>query len=543
MRASVSSASRRATTGARALAAALAALLLVAPPARSQAAGKDSSGRAVRPRTMYEDLQMFSGVLNQIRVNHPDSVDTHELIMAAIRGMVQAQDPHSWVVTAVRFNAEKEKAFRAGKLYPVPVNFESEGGSFVVIGTAPGSQASRADILPGDELIAVDNQPVSAESSDELDIALAGPKHSTVKLVLERRRSNGTLVQLVREVKRERVEESTAVPAVFMLDAQTGYIRITSFANMKVADDLHAALGKLEKQGMKRLLLDIRNNGGGSVDEAARIAGEFLPEGSIVYMTQTRKKSGMKDTARVDRSFFSRERRYPIVLMVNRGSASASELLAGALQDHDRALIVGRTSFGKSLVMSAFFLPDGSYYEMVFGLLKTPCGRIIQRQYRGMRTREYYRLAGKERDVSGRPSCKTDGGRVVYGGGGIYPDVVFPEPEPAPIWAAKLYEESVPLKWIGGHLSASGASYTSADALAANPIVPQAVVDDFRKFATEQGVAIPSGEDADRRLQRIIIREVAQAKWGDAGLYRIQAVLDPEVRLGVAAFDKAAALK
>lgn len=521
----------------------LAALTLGATPVWSQSAGNDSSGRAVRARTMYEDLQMFSGVLNQIRVNHPDSVDTHELIMAAIRGMVQAQDPHSWVVTSVRFNPEKEKAYRAGKLYPVPVDFATEGGSFVVVGTSPGSQASRADILPGDELIAVDNLPVTAESPFELSVAMAGQKNSTVKLVLERRRSDGTLVQVVREVKRERVEESTAVPAAFMLDPQTGYIRITTFSNMKVADDLHDALGRLEKQGMKRLLLDIRGNGGGSVDEAAQIAGEFLPSGSIVYMTQTRKKTEMKDTVRVRRSFFSREKRYPIVLMVNRASASASELLAGALQDHDRALVVGHTSFGKSLVMSAFYLPDGSYYEMVFGLLKTPCGRIIQRQYRGMRTREYFRLAGKDRDVSGRPSCKTAGGRVVYGGGGIYPDVVFPEPEPTPVWVAKLYEESVPLKWIGGHLSASGAAYTSAEALAANPTVPPAVLSDFRKFATEQGVAIPTGDEADRRLTRIIVREVAQAKWGDAGLYRIQAVLDPEVRLGVAAFEKAAALK
>ena len=521
-------------------AAAFAALLLA--PALLGAQGADSTKRAVKPRTMYEDLQMFSGVLNQIRVNHPDSVDTHALIMAAIRGMVQAQDPHSWVVQAVRFNPEKEKLYREGRLYPVPINFEEMGGAFVVVSVEPGTAAARMDILPGDELVEIDGQPITAESSFELDVQLSGEKRSTARLTLERRRTDGTLATLVREVKRERTDEATAVPVAFMLDAQTGYARITTFANSKVADDLHDALGRLEKQGMKRLVLDIRDNGGGSVDQAAAVAGEFLPKGAIVYMSQTKKKSDLPDTARVERSFFSHEKRYPMVLLVNKGSASASELLAGALQDHDRALIVGHTSFGKSLVMSAFYLPDGSYYEMVFGLMKTPCGRIIQRQYRGMRIRDYYRLAGKDRDVAGRPSCRTDGGRTVYGGGGIYPDVVLDPPEPTPVWLARVYEESLPLKWIAGHLSANPAAYPSLDALAANPTLPAATLADFRKFATSQSVTIPEGADADRRLTTALIEQIAFAKWNTAGVYRIEAVTDPEVKAGAAAFDKAAAI-
>ena len=149
-------------------AAAFAALLLA--PALLGAQGADSTKRAVKPRTMYEDLQMFSGVLNQIRVNHPDSVDTHALIMAAIRGMVQAQDPHSWVVQAVRFNPEKEKLYREGRLYPVPINFEEMGGAFVVVSVEPGTAAARMDILPGDELVEIDGQPITAESSFELDV-------------------------------------------------------------------------------------------------------------------------------------------------------------------------------------------------------------------------------------------------------------------------------------------------------------------------------------------------------------------------------------
>jgi carboxyl-terminal processing protease len=513
---------------------------LVALPATAGAQTASEPQRAVRARTLYEDLQMFSGVLNQIRVNHPDSVDAHALVMAAIRGMIEAQDPHSYVVQAVRFDPEREKLFRENKLHPVPVNFEDYGGAFVVVSVEPGTAAARLDILPGDELVEVDGKPLTAESAFELEVQLAGPKNSTASLVFERRRSDGTYVTLTRAVKRERPEESTAVPAAFMLDAQTGYVRITTFASARVADDLHDALGRLEKQGMTRLVLDVRGNGGGSVDEAASVAGEFLPKGAVVYMSQTKKKSDLPDTARVSRSFFSREKRYPIVLLINQGSASASELLAGALQDHDRALIVGRTSFGKSLVMTPFYLPDGSYYNMVIGLLKTPCGRVVQRQYRGRRLRDYYRLAGKERDVAGRPSCRTSGGRTVYGGGGIYPDVVLDARQPTPVWLARVYEEALPLKWIGGHLSANAGAYSSLDALASNPTLPPAVLADFRQFAASQQVTVPEGADADRHLTVALLEQIAYAKWNEAGLYRIAAVLDAEVKAGVAAFGKAA---
>jgi carboxyl-terminal processing protease len=297
----------------------------------------------------------------------------------------------------------------------------------------------------------------------------------------------------------------------------------------------------LEKQGMKRLVLDVRDNGGGIVDQAAQIAGEFLPKGAIVY-TQEGRKADVADTGRVTRSFWSREKRYPVVLLVNRGSASASELLAGALQDHDRALVVGHTSFGKSLVMRGFPLPDGSYYVMVYGHVKTPCGRVIQRQYRGLTVREYRRRAGLERDVAGRPACRTDAGRVVYGGGGIYPDVVLPEPEPAPLWLARVREEAIPVEWIAGHLSASGGSYPSADALATNPTVAPATLASFRAFALEQGVDIPAGADADRFLMREIVLRVALAKFGEPGYYRVAASLDPEVAAAREAFGKAAEL-
>jgi carboxyl-terminal processing protease len=483
---------------------------------------------------------MFSQVLNQIRVNHPDSLDMHELFMAAVNGMIHAADPHSFVIPAVRLNAAKAAAFRDGKLYPVPVNFRFVEGAPVVMSVEPGSKAAQQDILIGDELVAIDAKPVDATSPMELDIGLAGAKGAPVTLSLERRRIDGSVVRLDRIVRRERVDDATAVPAAFMLDPQTGYVRITTFVNDKVADDMHDALGRLEGQGMQRVLIDLRDNGGGRVDQAAHIAGEFLPKGDIVYTAEGR-KADVTDTSRVSRSFWRSEKRYPIVLLVNNGTASASELVAGALQDHDRALIVGSPTFGKSLLMAGFPMSDGSVFELVIGHVRTPCGRIIQRQYHAISRRDYYRLAGAKLDTIGRPSCKTDQGRTVYGGGGIYPDVRLTE-DAQPLWLARVRENDLVLKWIGGYASANVGIPATLDQLAAKPALPPAAISEFRSFATQQGVALPPGEDVDSELQGVLTRALARAKFGDSGYYRIAALLDPTVRRAAQQFDRASAI-
>ena len=492
----------------------------------------------VKPRTVAEDLMMFSQIFNQLRVNHPDSLDGHKLVMAAITGMVQAADPHSYVITSYRLQPAKEKLRRDGKLVPVPVAFTYVGGAPVVVGVVPGSAAADADILPGDELVAVDGAPVAAESEMELELTLAGERRSSVALTLERRRGDGSLATLQRTVARERTDEITAVPAAMMLDGTTGYVRVTAFENEKVADDVHDALGRLEKAGMTRLVLDLRDNPGGIVSEAAKVAGEFLPKGTLLY-TQSGRKKEVTDTGRVERSFWSHEKRYPMVLLVNEGSASASELVAGALQDHDRALLVGRPTFGKSLLMQGFPLADGSVMMLVIGRVRTPCGRVVQREYHDLTTREYYRQARAQRDTAGRPSCRTDGGRVVYGGGGVVPDVRLDDREPAPVWLARLDELQLPLQWAGAHVTEQAAAYPSLDALTAAPALAPGALASFRAFAQAQGSTVPDGADADRLLERRLLLRVAATKWGAEGYYRLAARLDPEVDAARAAFAEA----
>jgi carboxyl-terminal processing protease len=502
------------------------------------AANAQVTSPPIRQSTPYEDLQMFGQVLNQLRVNHPDSVDTHTLLIAAIAGMVGAADPHSYVIPAIRLEAGKEQQLRSGALVPVPLSFAYIGGAPVVAAVAAGTAARALDILPGDELVGIEDRPVTAESAEELDIALAGAKRSEVTLQFERRRANGSLARLERRVRRERADEASAVPAAMMLDATTGYVRITTFVGERVADDLHTALERLEREGMSRLVLDLRDNGGGSVSQAARVAGEFLPKGALVYTSEGRKKE-LTDTGRVQRSFWRGERRYPIVVMTNGGTASASELVAGALQDHDRALLYGRATFGKSLLMRGFPLTDGSLIMMVVGRVRTPCGRVIQREYRSITRREYYRLALAARDTAGRPTCRTDGGRTVYGGGGIYPDVVVPEPDAPPAWYTRVQEDQLVLQWAGGY---AGAVTTSLDDHVRSPALAPAALQDFRTFAGTRGVMIPRDTSAEAELGRVLSRAVANAKWGDTGYYRTAAVLDAAVRGAVMQFGMASAL-
>jgi carboxyl-terminal processing protease len=516
----------------------LAFATVVAMPSR--VAAQDSTRSPIRKRTMAEDLQMFGQVLNQIRVNHPDSLDTHELLMAAIQGMVRAADPHSYVIPAIRLDPAKEAQLRDGKLQPIPVSFVMIGGAPVVSGVAAGTAASSQDILPGDELISADKKNIVAESAEELEISLAGPKNSAVVLEFERRRQDGSLARIVRNVKRERADDASAVPVSIMLDSATGYVRITTFMGAKVADDLHSALERLEKAGMKQLLLDLRDNGGGSVDEAARIAGEFLPSGATVY-TSVGSKKEVTDTGKVKRSFWRNEKRYPIVVMINSGTASASELVAGALQDHDRALVFGQPSFGKSLLMRGFPLADGSAIVLVVGHINTPCGRAVQRQYRSITTRDYYRLARAERDTVGRPSCKTDGGRTVYGGGGIYPDVVAPRTQQVPRWVSQVVEQELTLGWVGGFIAANAPLLTTLDQFVAKPALPSSALTDFRAYAEKQGVRIPTGAADDVELQRLLVSAVARGKWGDAGFYRAEALLDDEIKTAMSTFRQAAA--
>jgi carboxyl-terminal processing protease len=228
---------------------------------------------------------MFTGVLNQIRVNHPDSMDSHAVIIAAIRGMLGEMDPHSYVLVARPLMAEKLEEVRKGRSVPVPVSFSLRWcGSIVVAGVVPVSSAARAGMLAGDELTAIEGKSVEAESADELELILSGPKGSAVRLTVERQFSDGTRQSSTYTVKREKPEVGNRRSAAFMLAPGIGYLRITTFVAEKIADDVSVRdFRGWEREGLTRLVVDLRDNGGGDVKAAADVASLFLPTGSVVY--------------------------------------------------------------------------------------------------------------------------------------------------------------------------------------------------------------------------------------------------------------------
>ena len=393
----------------------LAALLLCAAP-----------GHAVGQASSYEELQRFSAVLNHIRTNYPDSVSYHGLVRAAIDGMIRSLDPHSWF--ASREDYEKLNALERGELAETGIVFDFADGVPTVLSYTQGSPAQKAGVLPGDRILRVDAIPVAGMTAKSIALRLAGEKGSKVMVGLERgpRLEPDTFsVQLRRAFLKGR-----SVSVARMIEARTGYIRLDDFGPTS-AEEVEKAAKELRSKKAQQLILDLRGNPGGIVSEAVALASAFLPGKTLVFTTRGRKKTVNEDyRTRGGGDLVD----LPLILLIDQGSASASEALAGSLQDHDRALIVGRRSFGKALMQTGFLVPAG-YVQLTVGHVVTPAGRFIQRRYRGFENEQYHAFAGtagSEQDTL--QVFRTDRGRIVRGGGGIAPDVTVLEGAALPGW-------------------------------------------------------------------------------------------------------------
>jgi len=379
-------------------------------------------------RSAYEELQAFSGVLNHVRTNYVDSVSYAQLVHAAIDGMLRALDPHSAFYS--RLDYQKLNAIERGELAITGLSLEEVDSAITVLAVAPKSPAAKAGVLPGDRLVTVNDTSVAGIPVRSLELRLAGAKGSKVRLRLERgpRLEPDTLAVTV---KRDFLE-SRSVSVARMADSITGFVRLEEFGR-EAGKEVHDALDRLKGRRMRRAILDLRGNPGGIVSSAVEVASEFFPRGTVIFRTVGRKRD-------VDTTYVTRRDgsfgELPLIVLIDEHSASAAEALAASLQDHDRALILGRRSFGKALMQTAFIVPpSGEILSLTIGHVLSPSGRYIQRRYRGLAAEQYYSLAGKggaEEDTL--REYHTDAGRVVRGGGGIVPDIDVPRPAPLPVW-------------------------------------------------------------------------------------------------------------
>jgi len=470
--------------------------------------GIPNAARA-QQRAAYEELQTFSGVLNHIRLNYPDSVSYTELVAAAIRGVLRSLDPHSYYVS--RLEWQRRNALERGELFTVGLAVEDVEGVPTVLTIVPRSPAAKGGVLPGDRIVAVNDTAVAGLEIQTLELRLAGERGSKVRLLLERgpRLEPDTFSVTL---KRNPFEVHS-VSIVRMVDSITGYIRLDDFMG-NATEEMHDGLGTLRDRHAKRIILDLRSNPGGVVVSAVEIASEFLRKNSVVFRTRGRKRD--TDTTYVtkrDGAF----RDIPLIVLIDERSASAAEALAASLQDHDRALLVGRRSFGKALMQSVFLLPSGDNIWLTIGHVLTPSGRFIQRRYRGIGYEQYLSFAGKsgaEEDTA--TVYKTDAGRPVRGGGGIVPDIVVPITAPLPVWwsaAADSGFDDAVSDSVAQTLPATPAA-RAAWVTAENEWRARLLPPFLTRVRARLGVAAATDSLLDRRLARILAARTAEVRWG-----------------------------
>ncbi|HEX8069359.1 MAG TPA: S41 family peptidase [Pyrinomonadaceae bacterium] len=371
--------------------------------------------------------QDFSEALSVIEDNYVDGqkLDYNNTFKSSIIGMLRTLDPHSNYYDAKEF--EEMRTDWRSEYYGIGATIGNrtlgDDTDTYILDTFEGSPATKAGLRYGDRLVAVDGMDAHGRPSSEVRDKLLGPRGSTVKVTFERAADGQKqTVSLVRDAV-----PKPSVPDAYLLKNGVGYIDMTRGFNYTTGDEFQDALDKLHKQGMTALVLDLRNNPGGLLDQAVKVASEFLPTGLPVLSQR-----GRAYAPHTYRSENANPDNIPLVVLVNRNTASASEIVAGALQDHDRALIIGETSFGKGLVQSIIPLEYGTALTLTSSKYYTPSGRLVQRDYTNEGLYDYYTRGGTlhEDEAAGAPPAekpvgpesKTDTGRSVYGGGGITPD-------------------------------------------------------------------------------------------------------------------------
>ncbi len=344
----------------------------------------------------------------------------------AIRGMLQSLDPHSVYINPTT-SARVLEDFQ-GHFSGIGLSYELVRDTATVIYVIEDGPASKAGIFPGDKIVAIDSVSIVKATTDKIRDLMRGPESSIVSIA---RKVHGSASVDTVAVKRASVP-IRSIEASFMIDAQTGYIRMNRFSATTHAEFVEST-EMLRKQGMKKLLLDLRNNGGGYLQQALLIVDEFLDGKQLVLSTKSRHRQ-FNNSYNSSRN--GRLHEMPVMILVNQSSASASEIVAGALQDYDRALVVGRRTFGKGLVQQQYLLNDRSIVRVTTSRYYTPSGRLIQKPYVNGREAYASEIRTRSRDASSDiqnyvehiPDSlifRTLSGRPVYGGGGIIPDHIL----------------------------------------------------------------------------------------------------------------------
>ena len=469
--------------------------------------------------------ERFTKALVLVQSNEAEKVTLDKAIYdGALPGMMRTLDPHS------NFFDPKEYALiledQEGRYSGIGMEVRQEGNKTVVTSPFPGSPAWRAGLRPGDVIAFVNDKSTEGLTTTEVADMLKGPRGSHVKVEVSREGNADYLsFSLVREeISRKSVQDA------FWLQPGIAYVKILNFGD-NTGQELDSTLAQLGESNLKGLVLDLRGNPGGLLNTAVEVADHFLPKGAVVVSQWGRSSPKKVYTAYNG----NHGRDYPMVVLVDRMSASAAEIVSGALQDHDRALILGEVTFGKGLVQTVFPLPDHTALALTTAHFYTPSGRLIQRDYSHESYFDYYNVrTPNERNP--QDMKMTDSGRTVYGGGGITPDVTY-KAEPMDQLESRLFRDGLfnfTRSYFAGHSIHLPEGWMPGDQ----------VLDDLHAYLLGNGYKFTVNEWAMDQdwIKRYLTREMYVWAFNKDESDRVFAQMDPEVAQAVNAMPQAATL-
>jgi carboxyl-terminal processing protease len=479
-------------------------------------------------------VRTFGRILALVEDNFIGKATSEELVEDAIQGMLHTLDPHSNYLNREAFNEMRDE--QRGMFYGLGIQINKRGADqpLMIIAPIDGTPAAKAGLQPGDVISKIEGQDTIGLTVQEAVRKLKGEKGTKVTITILRAGENASFdVTLLRD------EIPThSVAHAFMVQPTVGLIRISSFTSTTTSE-VDDALQKLKGLGMERLILDLRSNPGGLLDQAVGVASRFIPEGKLVVYTRGHIAGSDQDyTAKGDARTNA-----TLVVLVDRNSASASEIVSGCIQDHDRGLVVGETTFGKGLVQRVIPLRNGGALALTTAKYYTPSGRLIQRDYSNLD--DYFLDAELEDDdarsavdpeATGHEMRRTDSGRTVYGGGGITPDyVVRAEREPALL--SRLRRENLlfdyAVRFVAAHPDLKQGFSVNDD-----------VIKDLRAFLASRNFKYETEAfDSSRKGIELRLRsQIGRVKWGAEAESKILVEGDTQVQKALTLFDEAAKL-